>query len=73
MHINASSVNQTWEDPTQAHAETKAKGDNDPLDVCEIGEQVGYSGQIKQVKVLGIMALLGESKLSVVTLCTTEL
>jgi inorganic pyrophosphatase len=53
---------QTWEDPSQTHAETKAKGDNDPLDVCEIGEQVGYVGQIKQVKVLGIMALLDEGE-----------
>ncbi|CAG8529318.1 2395_t:CDS:10 [Acaulospora morrowiae] len=53
---------QTWEDPTQTHAETKAKGDNDPLDVCEIGEQVGYTGQVKQVKVLGIMALLDEGE-----------
>ena len=53
---------QTWEDPSQQHAETKAKGDNDPLDVCEIGEQVGYVGQIKQVKVLGIMALLDEGE-----------
>ena len=49
---------QTWEDPTQKHAETGANGDNDPLDVCEIGEAVGTVGQIKQVKVLGIMALL---------------
>ncbi|CAE6475575.1 unnamed protein product [Rhizoctonia solani] len=53
---------QTWEDPGQIHAETKAKGDNDPLDVCEIGEQIGYVGQIKQVKVLGIMALLDEGE-----------
>ncbi|KAJ6519966.1 inorganic pyrophosphatase, partial [Mycena sanguinolenta] len=53
---------QTWEDPSQANAETKAKGDNDPLDVCEIGEQVGYVGQVKQVKVLGIMALLDEGE-----------
>jgi len=53
---------QTWEDPTQTHPETKAKGDNDPLDVCEIGEQVGYVGQVKQVKVLGIMALLDEGE-----------
>nr|CAG8435061.1 7322_t:CDS:2 [Entrophospora candida] len=51
---------QTWEDPSQTHPETKARGDNDPLDVCEIGEQVGYTGQVKQVKVLGIMALLDE-------------
>lgn len=44
------------------HPETKAKGDNDPLDVCEIGELVGYTGQVKQVKVLGVMALLDEEE-----------
>lgn len=38
--------------------DTKAKGDNDPIDACEIGERIGYTGEIKQVKVLGIMALL---------------
>ncbi|CAO1622530.1 unnamed protein product [Jaminaea pallidilutea] len=53
---------QTWEDPSYTHPDTKAKGDNDPLDVCEIGEQVGYPGQIKQVKVLGVMALLDEGE-----------
>lgn len=55
-------VAQTWEDPSYTHPDTKAKGDNDPLDVCEIGEQVGYPGQIKQVKVLGVMALLDEGE-----------
>ncbi|WQF77932.1 Putative inorganic pyrophosphatase [Colletotrichum destructivum] len=53
---------QTWEDPNAIHPETKAKGDNDPLDVCEIGELVGYTGQVKQVKVLGVMALLDEEE-----------
>jgi len=53
---------QTWEDPAATHPETKAKGDNDPLDVCEIGELVGYIGQVKQVKVLGVMALLDEGE-----------
>jgi len=53
---------QTWEDPAHTHPETKAKGDNDPLDVCEIGEAVGYVGQVKQVKVLGVMALLDEGE-----------
>ncbi|KAJ8122857.1 hypothetical protein O1611_g9735 [Lasiodiplodia mahajangana] len=38
------------------------QGDNDPLDVCEIGELVGYTGQVKQVKVLGVMALLDEEE-----------
>ncbi|KAE8352098.1 inorganic pyrophosphatase [Aspergillus coremiiformis] len=53
---------QTWEDPNSIHPETKARGDNDPLDVCEIGELVGYTGQVKQVKVLGVMALLDEEE-----------
>jgi len=52
----------TWEDPNSVHPETKAKGDDDPLDVCEIGELVGYPGQVKQVKVLGVMALIDEEE-----------
>ncbi|TWU74471.1 Inorganic pyrophosphatase [Metarhizium rileyi] len=53
---------QTWEDPAHDDPNTAAFGDNDPLDVCEIGEDVGYTGQVKQVKVLGIMALLDEGE-----------
>ncbi|KAI9749587.1 MAG: Inorganic pyrophosphatase [Lichina confinis] len=53
---------QTYEDPSIVHPETKAKGDGDPLDVCEVGEAVGHTGQIKQVKVLGVMALLDEDE-----------
>lgn len=53
---------QTWEDPNVTHPETKQKGDNDPLDVCEIGELVAKPGEIKQVKVLGVMALLDEGE-----------
>ena len=60
--MNSFSRVKTWEDPQSTHPETKAHGDNDPLDVCEIGEQVGYVGQVKQVKVLGIMALLDEGE-----------
>jgi len=53
---------QTWEDPNVTHPETKQKGDNDPLDVCEIGELVAKVGEVKQVKVLGVMALLDEGE-----------
>lgn len=42
------------------HPDTKQAGDNDPLDVVEIGERVASIGQVKQVKVLGVMALLDE-------------
>ncbi len=53
---------QTWEDPTVKHSETKCVGDNDPLDVLEIGENRAYPGQVKQVKVLGIICLLDEGE-----------
>lgn len=59
---NYGALPQTWEDPNALNADTKAKGDNDPIDVCEIGEQVGYTGQVKQVKILGVMALLDEGE-----------
>ncbi|KAG2216082.1 hypothetical protein INT45_005840, partial [Circinella minor] len=52
----------TWEDPTTVNTDTNARGDNDPIDVCEIGEGIGYCGQVKQVKVLGVMALLDEGE-----------
>ncbi|KAK7205178.1 inorganic pyrophosphatase [Myxozyma melibiosi] len=53
---------QTWEDPNVKHPDTLEVGDNDPLDVCEIGWQVSYPGEVKQVKVLGVMALLDEGE-----------
>ncbi|CAO3664561.1 unnamed protein product [Umbelopsis vinacea] len=59
---NYGAMPQTWEDPSHIHPDTQAKGDNDPIDVCEIGESVGYTGQVKQVKVLGAMALLDEGE-----------
>ena len=40
--------------------DTQAKGDNDPLDVCEIGQRVWERGQVRQVKVLGTLALIDE-------------
>jgi len=59
---NYGALPQTWEDPTHDHPDTGARGDNDPLDVCEIGEAVAHVGEIKQVKVLGVMALIDEGE-----------
>jgi inorganic pyrophosphatase len=53
---------QTWEDPSHKHPETDAFGDKDPLDVCEIGDAVAKPGDVKQVKVLGVMALIDEGE-----------
>jgi len=53
---------QTWEDSTYVHPDTNAKGDNDPLDVCEIGSATAKSGEVKHVKVLGTIALIDEGE-----------
>ena len=36
---------QTWEDPTFVHPDAEGcRGDNDPLDVCEIGARIVKCG-----------------------------
>lgn len=37
---NYGALPQTWEDPNVIDENTKAKGDNDPIDVIEIGYRV---------------------------------
>jgi len=51
------SIPQTWESPNFEHNFTNFEGDNDPVDLFDIGQDVGYTGQIKQVKILGCLAL----------------
>eukprot|EP01104_Vermistella_antarctica_P006001 TRINITY_DN16736_c0_g1_i1.p2 TRINITY_DN16736_c0_g1~~TRINITY_DN16736_c0_g1_i1.p2 ORF type:complete len:310 (-),score=95.87 TRINITY_DN16736_c0_g1_i1:92-1021(-) len=53
---------QTWEDPTHKDADTECLGDNDPLDVCDISSIVGTIGGLKQVKVLGTLAMIDEGE-----------
>ncbi|KAI3402662.1 PPA2 [Candida oxycetoniae] len=52
---------QTWEDPTEAHH--GLYGDNDPLDVCEIGSNILNTGDVKRVKILGSIALIDDGEL----------
>eukprot|EP00211_Chloroparvula_japonica_P014176 CAMPEP_0119130812 /NCGR_PEP_ID=MMETSP1310-20130426/8823_1 /TAXON_ID=464262 /ORGANISM="Genus nov. species nov., Strain RCC2339" /LENGTH=245 /DNA_ID=CAMNT_0007121347 /DNA_START=99 /DNA_END=836 /DNA_ORIENTATION=+ len=59
---NYGAIPQTWEDPNHTDESTGAKGDNDPLDACEIGSAVGKTGEIKQVKVLGTYAMIDEGE-----------
>lgn len=44
-----SSFCQTWENNEHTDAETGAKGDNDPIDVVEIGSTVHKRGAVVQV------------------------
>lgn len=64
---NYGAIPQTWEDPTIEHklgkCDVALKGDNDPLDCCEIGSDVLEMGSIKKVKVLGSLALIDDGEL----------
>lgn len=52
----------TWEDPDVVHPDAQASGDNDPLDVCEIGLRILGVGEIVPVKVLGCLCLIDEGE-----------
>jgi len=68
--FNYGAIPQTWEDPSITHPDTNAKGDNDPLDAVEIGSVTGTTGQVKQVKVLGVWGMVdaGETDWKVLVL-----
>ncbi|KAI9293785.1 inorganic pyrophosphatase [Neoconidiobolus thromboides FSU 785] len=66
---NYGAIPQTWEDPEYINPDTKCKGDNDPVDVCEIGTRVASIGEIKQVKLIGTLAMLDEGETDWKMLC----
>jgi len=71
---NYGCIPQTWEDPTATDQHTQCKGDNDPIDVCEIGSKIHPTGAVIQVKVLGVMALIdeGETDWKVIVIDVTD-
>ncbi|BBN19362.1 inorganic pyrophosphatase [Marchantia polymorpha subsp. ruderalis] len=55
---------QTWEDPTHANTEIEGcLGDNDPVDVVEIGERQAKIGEVMKVKPLAVLAMIDEGEL----------
>ena len=48
------------QDPNHTDDSTNCKGDNDPIDVCEIGHRIHARGSVVQVKVLGVFAMIDE-------------
>lgn len=65
---------QTWENPNHVDSNTNCKGDNDPIDVLEIGYRVAKRGEVKQVKILGCLALIdeGETDWKIITIDVTD-
>jgi inorganic pyrophosphatase len=60
---NYGCIPQTWEDPNEEHPELKVFGDNDPVDVVEIGSAALESGSITPVKALGVLAMIDDGEL----------
>ncbi|KPI99608.1 Inorganic pyrophosphatase [Papilio xuthus] len=59
---NYGALPQTWEDPRHVDPGTGARGDNDPIDVIEIGSRVAQRGDVLTVKILGALALIDEGE-----------
>jgi inorganic pyrophosphatase len=60
---NYGAIPQTWDDPTVTDCETGYKGDNDPIDICEIGSRVARLGDVYEAKILGALALIDDGEL----------
>jgi len=54
---------QTWEDPNVKHPELGCFGDDDPIDVVEIGGSALEMGSVKEVKPLGVLAMIDDGEL----------
>ena len=59
---NYGALPQTWECPGEIDEFTGLKGDNDPIDAIEIGERINHVGEVRAVKVLGMLGLLDEGE-----------
>ncbi|KAI0465444.1 hypothetical protein LJB42_000679 [Komagataella kurtzmanii] len=73
--FNYGAIPQTWEDYTRPSKFVSAyKGDNDPLDIIEVGSKVLEVGQVLRVKVLGSLALIDEGELDwkIITINTED-
>lgn len=69
MLFNYGAFPQTWEDPEHVTEDTGAGGDNDPLDVMELGTKQWPTGSIVKVKVLGVLALIDSGETDWKVLC----
>lgn len=74
IYFNYGCFPRTWEDPDFIHPDVGVGGDNDPLDVCEIGLRQVPTGTVRPVKVLGILCMIdeGEADWKVVAIDRTD-
>mmetsp|Transcript_15217 Transcript_15217/g.20134 ORF Transcript_15217/g.20134 Transcript_15217/m.20134 type:complete len:275 (+) Transcript_15217:107-931(+) len=56
-------IPQTWENPNEEHPQLKCFGDDDPIDVVEIGAEALEAGSVTPVKALGVLAMIDDGEL----------
>ncbi len=56
--FNYGALPQTWEDPKVILGESGTPGDNDPIDIVELGAKMWGVGSIVRVKILGVIGLI---------------
>lgn len=62
MLFNYGAIPQTWEDPKILCDETQKGGDDDPLDIIDIGDFQAEVGMVYKVKVICILALIDDEE-----------
>jgi len=62
MLFNYGFMPQTWEDPNTVTEDTGYKGDDDPLDMVEVGCRAMVCGQVAEVKVIGVLAMIDDGE-----------
>ena len=55
-------IPQTWEDPEYVHPDTKLGGDNEPLDIIDIGYRRREVGEVYRVKIVGALAMIDQGE-----------
>jgi inorganic pyrophosphatase len=63
INWNYGMLPQTWEDPKKTDQVLQAAGDNDPVDVVEIGSRQHRQGGVYEVKPLGVYAMIDDGEL----------
>jgi inorganic pyrophosphatase len=53
---------QTWENPMFVDPYTKCKGDNDPVDVYDISSLPAETGEVIQVRILGVFGMIDNNE-----------
>lgn len=62
MLFNYGAFPQTWEDPKVVNEDTGCPGDNDPVDVIELGTRQRPCGSITRVKIVGVIAMIDSNE-----------